>query len=84
MEVSKQFWPIKLFSLFDFGELSTHALTREYGVLHLLAIGLMHKATWRVVGWRHMVERSLKPACDPVMKNNIGILGDLGIEPRSQ
>ena len=56
----------------------------EYGGRPIQAFGSMIVATWHLEVWDAWWSAFVKPAHDYIMKNNIEILGDLGIEPRSQ
>ena len=70
--------------LVDFSGMHVAPLTNAYGVLQIMAIGLMLWDVWHAQKLSCMVVPEKYAAWKHENQNNIEKGGDLGIEPRSQ
>ena len=78
-----EFWPIKKPTRLTLG-IEWNVVDQAHGVLAFWALGSASVDTWLLGSVRFMVSLPWSAAQESVGKNNIGIWGDLGIEPRSQ
>ena len=79
----QQFGPF-IGGLVDFSGMRVAPLTNAYGVLQIMAIGLMLWDVWHAQKLSCMVVPEKYAAWKHENQNNIEKGGDLGIEPRSQ